>query len=114
MTKQQSGYSPRVRAFIGVGARFALLIIVMQLVAIDHWHGDVSSVVGVEDSQRHVLHCHGGGSGCADVSGLIGLVSEASVLPNMPLPDSRIVEVAMQTPAAAFVPTPDRPPSLDL
>jgi len=114
MRKQHNGFSPRLRAFIGAGARLSLVIIVMQLVAVDHWHSDVSSVVGVEDSQRHALHCHSGASGCADVSGLIGLVTEAAILPNVALPDSRVVEVAVLTPAAAFIATPDKPPSFHL
>jgi hypothetical protein len=103
-----------LRAFIGAGARLSLLIIVMQLVAIDHWHSDVASVVGVENSQQHALHCHSGVAGCSDVSGLIGLVTEAAILPNVALPDARIVEVDTDTPSGAFIPAPDRPPSIHL
>ena len=73
--------SPRLRLLIGVSARLALLLLALQISALDH-HFGFSDVVGVEGSSAHTMHCHGAVSGCADAaSGAALSIEDAFVLP---------------------------------
>ena len=73
--------SPRLRLLIGVSARLALLLLALQISALDH-HFGFSDVVGVEGSSAHTMHCHGDTSGCADAaSGAVLAVEDAFALP---------------------------------
>jgi hypothetical protein len=111
MTATHPSFSPAVRAFVRHSARLALFIIVFQLVAIDHWHGSIADVQGVEDSQLHVMHCHGASSGCADAGGTFGALPSASLTPASPLAFSQEPVETAPTPGIAFIPVPGRPPS---
>jgi hypothetical protein len=62
-------------------AHLAALAFLFQIIAIDHWHPDISDVVGVENSQAHVAHCHGASGSCADTAAVAGMLVESSVLP---------------------------------
>jgi len=58
--------SRRQRRFLYVMSHVAVLVYVLQLVAIDHWQADLANVEGVVGSSAHVMHCHGDTAGCAD------------------------------------------------
>lgn len=57
--------TPRLRTLINVVARVALVLVALQLSALDH-HFGATEVVGIEGTSAHVQHCHGEPSGCAD------------------------------------------------
>ncbi|MPZ47812.1 MAG: hypothetical protein GEU75_00580 [Dehalococcoidia bacterium] len=103
-------FSPRVRALVGVTARLVLFVIAFQMVAIDHWHAGDADIIGVENSQTHVLHCHGGTAGCADVSGLAAALDNVSLTPPSPLSFRFEAESPLLAPQAAFVSAADQPP----
>jgi hypothetical protein len=66
---------------IAVTARLALVVVALQIAAIDH-HFGVSDVVGIEGSSAHTMHCHGDVSGCADAaSGAVMALDGGFVLP---------------------------------
>jgi hypothetical protein len=108
--RHPEGFSPRVRLLIRTAARIVLLAIVIQIAAPDHWHRDVASVVGVENTQQHTMHCHGASSGCGDSGGMTALMSTQTLLL---LASSPVVSPTAQTlfvPTEAFLIQPDQPP----
>jgi hypothetical protein len=73
--------TPRLRLLIAVLARVALVVVALQLTALDH-HFSPADVVGIEGSSVHTLHCHGEPSGCADAgSGAVLALEGVFVLP---------------------------------
>ena len=84
--RHADGFSPRIHTYIRTAARIVLLAIIVQLMAPDHWHRDVASVVGIQDTQAHAQHCHGAASGCADSQGAASaLPVDATLAPAAPL-----------------------------
>jgi hypothetical protein len=110
MTGSSAAFSPRVRASIRIGARIVLFTLVVQLLAIDHWHPPMTSVVGVENSQAHVAHCHGNVAGCADSAGFAGTLTDVSLLPMPPQPFVYAEPESMSAPPEASLSAPDQPP----
>ena len=111
MTSRQSDSSPRVRALIGVLGRLVIFVIAFQMVAIDHWHASPEDIVGLENSQTHVLHCHGGSAGCADsASGLTVTLDNVSLTPPAPLTIQLDTESDLAAPRTVFISSVDRPP----
>jgi hypothetical protein len=55
------------RLLILVTAYFALVGLVFQVAALDHWRPAVfEEVRGIEHTDFHSTHCHGASAGCAD------------------------------------------------
>lgn len=76
-----SALTPRLRFLVVTTARLALVVVMLQIAALDH-HFGVSDVVGVEGSSAHSMHCHGDASGCADAgSGAVLAAGDAFGLP---------------------------------
>jgi hypothetical protein len=50
---------------VGFTARIALVVISLQIAALDH-HFEIADVVGVEGTSAHTLHCHDDLARCAD------------------------------------------------
>ena len=113
MAAPLTGSTRRARFFLGLTARVAILTLVFQLLAFDHWHGHPSEMVGVEGSSKHVSHCHGGDS-CASQNAIVDTLDNVSLTP---LPPSSL-RVSLPDPAAewhdAFVATLDQPPRSNL
>jgi hypothetical protein len=87
-----------------------VLFYVLQIIAIDHWHPNPADAIGVVGSSAHVVHCHGGVSGCAE-SG--GLTSTLNATATMPLPPTalRAPTTALTTITSdVILPLPDQPP----
>ena len=106
------GTSRRSRKLLLWLARLTLVVYVSQLVAIDHWRPDSAQVFGVEGSAAHVVHCHGGASGCADgaAAGAVGLAEETALAPLPPTPLPVQVTSFIASVQEAFPSAPDEPP----
>jgi hypothetical protein len=108
--RHPEGFSPHIRLFIRMAARIVLLAIVIQIAAPDHWHRDVSSVVGVENTQQHAMHCHGASSGCGDSGGMTALTVTPVLLALASSPVVSPTEPSLFSPIEAFLSQPDQPP----
>jgi hypothetical protein len=99
--KSMMRLSPCLRFLVGVTARLAVMVIAVQLAALDH-HFSVQDVVGVEGSSAHALHCHGDTQGCAgDASGAVMAVEGYFVLPRQVLAPVAIPAEALRGTATA-------------
>jgi hypothetical protein len=78
-----NGFSPRLRKFILVVARLAVLVYAFQMSSIDH-HADPNSITGIKDSAVHAAHCHSAQASCADASGLTSSLNEINLAPAAP------------------------------
>jgi len=106
----RSGLTRRSRSFLLWTARLALVVYLMQLSAVDHWHSHIGDVVGVEGSSAHVEHCHGAG----DCSTTGGPALSANAQPTI-LPVPSVVALGLDgqaelAPQAAFISPPSEPP----
>jgi hypothetical protein len=94
------------RRFVFWMAHLALVVLVVQIVAIDHWHGDT----GEATKAAHTRHCHGTSASCADGAALTptNLASALTVLP----PEPRLFNDAPSRvhPADALLDAPIEPP----
>jgi hypothetical protein len=104
------GLSRRTRNFLLWTARLALVVYLVQLSAVDHWHGHVGDIVGVEGSSAHVQHCHGAGD-CSTTSDP-GLSANAgpTTLPVPSVVSFGLPVTSESTPQAAFISPPSEPP----
>jgi hypothetical protein len=76
-----SELTPRLNLLVSIFARVALIVIALQLTALDH-HFSAADVVGIERSSAHTLHCHDGAASCADGgSGAVLAVQDVFFLP---------------------------------
>ena len=110
MTGADFGLTPRLRTLIMSSARLVLFAIVFQLVAVDHWHGSITEIEGVENSQAHVLHCHGDNAGCADSASMLAILPGFTLTPT---PQQAPGDKLVTQPAFAtdeLISTPDQPP----
>jgi hypothetical protein len=104
------GLSRRTRTFLLWTARLALVVYLVQLAAVDHWHTHIGDIEGVEGSSAHVQHCHGAGD-CATNA---GPAIDANAQPAM-LPVPSTVTLGLESPSqiapeAAFISPPSEPP----
>src|SRR5436305_12046298 len=108
--RSKMSLSRRSRRFVLLVAHIALLGYFLQVMAFDHWHADPSHVVGVENSNAHVMHCHGGGGGCADGATVSPVVDASAVIPIAPAAHREGTPSLQSEPVAVFLATPDQPP----
>jgi hypothetical protein len=108
--RSQMNLSRRSRHFVLVVAHIALLGYFLQVMAFDHWHADPSHIVGVENSNAHVMHCHGAGGGCADGATISPVADASAVVPLPPTALREAIEPSVVDPGAVFLGTPDQPP----
>jgi hypothetical protein len=101
--------APGNRRFVLWMAHFALIIYVVQIVAIDHWHANPGDAVGVPDSNRHAIHCHGTSS-CADGATMAPTALATNLTPLPPEPRLYSVAPSVASPADAHVDTLLQPP----
>lgn len=98
--------APGKQRFVWWMAHLALIVLVVQIVAVDHWQSEPD---GISDA-AHTQHCHGASASCADGAALTpaGLVSALTVLP----PEPRLDFIAPLTalPADAVLDAPVEPP----
>jgi hypothetical protein len=104
------GLSRRSRTFVILVAHVALLAYFFQVGAFDHWHSDPSHVVGVANSNAHVMHCHGGGGGCADGATVSPVVDAEALIPLPPAAFREATDPSVSVPGAVFLGSPDQPP----
>lgn len=102
--------SRRTRTFLLWTARLALLVYLVQLSAIDHWHAHFSDVVGVEGTSAHVQHCHGAGDCSSNDSAAFSVTSQPVTLPVPSLFTYGLENPSQPTPQAAFISPPNQPP----
>jgi hypothetical protein len=104
------GLSRRTRSFLLWTARLALVVYLVQLSAVDHWHSHFADVVGVEGNSAHVRHCHGAGD-CSTTSDP-GLNANAgpTTLPVPSVVAFGALLTSESTPQAAFISPPSEPP----
>jgi hypothetical protein len=103
--------SSRLRLFIGITARLALVVVTAQIAALDH-HFGITDVVGVEGSSAHAVHCHGDAGGCAgSASGAVVAMEDAFRLPRQ-LVRPLALDTAAIKPAAAVTTVESEPPRL--
>ncbi len=102
--------STRTRRFVILVAHIALLGYFFQVMAFDHWHSDPSHVVGVDNSNAHVMHCHGAASGCADGATISPVADPEAVIPLPPAAIRQSQAATTLNPASVVLPTPDQPP----
>jgi hypothetical protein len=102
--------SSRSRRFVIVVAHVVLLAYFFQISAIDHWHSHVGDVVGVPNSNAHVMHCHGAASGCADGATDSPVVDATALIPIPPASLYQAFDLAVATPGSVFLASPDQPP----
>jgi hypothetical protein len=102
--------SAHSRRFVIVVAHVVLLAYFFQISAIDHWHSHIDDVVGVPNSNAHVMHCHGAASGCAD-GATVSPIADATALILLP-PTARVesIDPSVAVLGSAFVASPDQPP----
>jgi hypothetical protein len=101
----------RPRLLVAVLARLLLVVVALQIAALDHQFG-VADVVGIEGSSDHTMHCHGNVTGCADAaSGALLDASQAFDLPRAALL-SFSIESEAQHPASIAGITELQPPRL--
>ncbi len=103
------GYSPRLRKFILVVARLAVLVYAFQMSSIDH-HTDPNTITGVKDSAVHAAHCHSAQASCADASGLTSSLSEIDLVPVAPAAYLAGDLGALYQPIEASIQAPSEPP----
>jgi hypothetical protein len=104
------GLSRRTRTFLLWTARLALVVYLVQLSAVDHWHADFSDVVGVEGSSAHVQHCHGAGDCSSGDSAAFSVASQPVALPVPSLFTYGLENPSQLAPRAAFIAPPIQPP----
>jgi hypothetical protein len=96
---------------IAVTSRLTLVVLTLQIAAIDH-HLGVSDVVGIEGSSAHTMHCHGNVSGCVDAAGDAAIAIESVFA----LPREALRPFALQSslanPEAAVTQAEPEPPRL--
>jgi len=102
--------SHRLRTLVLWAARLVFVAYVFQVAAFDHWHPDITEVVGVQDSQEHTLHCHGNAGGCSDSVSAATSLPAGSYLPAAPPAVARLSLVSDGPPLAVFLETPATPP----
>ena len=85
MTPFDEAFSPRLRGFNSFVAQILLLTLIFQLFAIDHWNSHASSLVSLEDSQTHVMHCHSDMDGCAGSPSITFVLWELNLTPVPPV-----------------------------
>jgi hypothetical protein len=60
----------RKRRFLTLlAAHVALLGIVFQIAALDHWRPQIEDIRGIEATHFHESHCHGSASSCGEGGG---------------------------------------------
>jgi hypothetical protein len=92
-------------------AHLALLVYIVQIVAIDHWHPNPADASGVPNSNAHILHCHGASSGCADGGAFLApTVASHALTPLPPAPRLQQVVPSFALPSDVVVATPHQPP----
>jgi hypothetical protein len=79
----------RVLTFLA--GHVALLGLVFQIAAFDHWGQSTESV---EEIHLHNAHCHGAAAGCADGGGASLSVNGVAAAEPLPPPASRAVAIA--------------------
>jgi hypothetical protein len=105
------GHKRRARLFIVWFAHLAMLAYVSQIMAFDHLHADPGDVVGLVGSSHHVMHCHGGASGCADGGGsLVSTLGDESLTPLLPAATRMADLPAADVPLEALLSQPELPP----
>jgi hypothetical protein len=104
------GLSRRTRNFLLWTARLALVVYLVQLSAVDHWHAHAGDIVGVEGSSEHVQHCHGAGDCSSGGSAALSVYSEPTTLPVPPVQTTRLEQTSQPVPHAAFISPPSEPP----
>jgi hypothetical protein len=92
------------RRFVLVMAHIALVVLVVQIVAIDHWHADSS------DAEQHARHCHGTSSSCADGGALTPASLNTALTPLPPEPRLHNDPPSITSHADAFVAALREPP----
>ena len=103
--------SRKQRRFLYVMSHVAVLVFVLQIIAIDHWHADPANVEGVIGSSAHVMHCHGDSAGCADGGATALATDVAPEAVVVPPPAVRTASLpATLITGEAFLPTPTQPP----
>jgi hypothetical protein len=106
------GLNRRTRDFLLILAQLALIAYLFQVLAIDHWNGDPSHLVGIEGSQAHVEHCHGDISGCSEGAGTATtiILGDMIKLPSPPLARLQAASPDGNSPIEAFAAIPYEPP----
>jgi len=102
--------SRRTRFFLLWTARLALVAFIVQLSAVDHWHGQFGNVVGVEGSSAHVEHCHAAGDCSTSGSAALTANAEPTTLPVPSVVSFGIEASTLLAPQAAFISPPSEPP----
>ena len=108
----QNQFTRRQRGFLRWSARAIIVALVFQFVAVDHWHPDPAQVVGVQNSQAHQMHCHGGASGCANSASFTGSLADASLVLTPSTEHLVIFSSSKDHPRGVTIAGPDEPPRL--
>ena len=95
----------KLRALKIFVAHVALLGIVFQVAALDHWSpASIEEVRGIERTHLHATHCHGGAASCADGGNApFWLTAGAATTPLPPAPNLEALVVLDATPSEAPV-----------
>ena len=104
------GLSRRTRFFLLWTARLALVVYLVQLSAVDHWHSPIGNIVGVEGSSAHVEHCHGAGDCSTSGGAALTANAEPTTLPVPSLVSLRLENATQLRPLAVLISPPVEPP----
>jgi hypothetical protein len=63
-----TGRHRRILTFLA--AHIALLGLVFQMAALDHWRPTIEDIRGIEHTHQHAAHCHGAAASCAEGGGV--------------------------------------------
>lgn len=101
--------APGNRRFVLWMAHLALIIYIVQIVAVDHWHPNPADAVGQPGTNNHAIHCHGTSS-CADGATMAPTALATSLMPVPPEPRLYHVTPSVASPSDALVDTLLQPP----